>query len=1045
MPPSDSFFESSFSSIKRNNIETNHEDDPTNHGFSTHSSEVVILAPFCILAIGAFLRSSTKHLPIPYTMQLLLLGGLLGFFLRSSWDDTLQQSLTTLGMIDPHLMLHVFLPPLIFESAASMEWHLFARSKLYILSLAGPGLLMASFMTGWVVNLLVNASSRVMSDLNLMHCNENAWTFQTAMMLGVILSATDPVAVVALLKELGCKSSLAVSIEGESLLNDGTALVLYTILLKLTEGGDEHTSNLFDYLVTFVRMSIGGALFGLIFALLVVRWLRRIFNDALSEISITLSAAYLCFFTAEYFLHVSGVLAVVCLGLYFGNNGKTSVSPEVAHFLEEFWEILGFIGNTLIFVVAGIVIGLKLPIFPFGDFVQILILYVACTLIRAITVFLTFLICRGFGEDLDWKDQFVTVWAGLRGAVGLSLAMMVFGNEKICAPVRELIMFHTAGIVVLTVCINSVTMPYLLNFLQMDAVSPSKQLIYDQAMESLMNAGNKQEANIRSDHIFDSTIWEEARKYYVHVDCGSDQDISQNSDGLMNDKEIRRRILMITKKSYWRQFQDGILSQQSVRYLVHHTQLALDDDCELNEWSKYEALIRLSSTIDKGTDKLVASQASTDSERKRVKILNTLDSVPVIIIILILVTSSCILPFTLQPGSTSFLIIENATTAIFASELCLRIYCLRNWHPCAIDPYIAIDIVAVLLDILLLSAEDFLGGFSDYSKSIRGIRFLRLFRLLRFARIANRLRSAKVRAMDEQTTLLSADGFIKKFQRRMLYSQLRHGYEVATGFKVAREEVLSSLSNIETDQDALTTIRSSIELDLKKVRSALLDVQRIYSEIAASITTTVAARMVLNRQRHTIDDLHHEGWLDTTEFQKLKGSVEYKMKALTYHPPIINMPNKIDILGQIPWLECIAKQDLSNIAESFEDAVFTTGDVLVKQNEKSESVHVLARGTVAVRFETSVGEIIEIEELGMGSVFGEIAWALDATRRATIIATSPGLLFTISGSKLKEIANAYSDLDRKLWETCGRRLAENMLITSTNNRNRTDIRECVHE
>lgn len=1038
------FFEPSLSLTEINGTSLD-ENDNIEHNLTSHSSEVVILAPFLILAIGAFLRSSTKNLPIPYTMQLLVLGGLIGFFLRSSWDDTLQQSLVKLGMIDPHLMLHVFLPPLIFESAASMEWHIFARFKWYILSLAGPGLLLASFMTGWVLDLLVHASSRITSDFKLMQCNDNAWTFQTAMMLGVILSATDPVAVVALLKDLGCKSSLAVSIEGESLLNDGTALVLYTILLKLTEGKDENTDNLFDYLMTFVRMSLGGAMFGLVFALLVVRWLRRIFNDALSEISITLSAAYLCFFTAEYFLHVSGVLAVVCLGLYFGNHGRTSVSPEVAHFLEEFWEILGFIGNTLIFVVAGIVIGLKLPIFPFGDFVQIIILYFACTLIRVITVFFTYMICKLFGEDLDWKDQLVTVWAGLRGAVGLSLAMMVFGNENLCAPVRELIMFHTAGIVVLTVCINSVTMPYLINFLGMDAVSPSKQLIYDQAMDSLIKAAIKQEANIRSDHTFDSTIWDEARKYYVNIDCSCAKDAPQNTDGTLNDKEIRRRILMITKKSYWRQFQDGILSQQSVRYLVHHTQLALDNDCELNEWSKYETLIRLSSTIDKGTDKLVASKASTDSERKRVKILNALDSVPVIITILIFVTASCILPFTLEPGSTSFLVIENVTTTIFAFELCLRIYCLRNWHPCAIDPYIAIDIVAVLLDILLLSAEDFLGSFSDYTKSIRGIRFLRLFRLLRFARIANRLRSAKVRAMDEQTTLLSADGFTKQFQRRMLYNQLRHGYEVATGFKVAREEVLSSLSNIDTDRDALNTIRDSIELDLKQVRFTLLDVQRIYSEIAASITTTVAARTVLNCQRHTIDDLHHDGWLDMVEFQKLKGSIEYKMKALTYHPPIINMPNKIDILGQIPWLECIPEQDLSKIAQSFEDAVFTTGDVLVKQDEKSESVHVLARGTVVIRFKNASGEDNEIEELGMGSVFGEIAWALDSTRRATIIATSPGLLFTISGPKLKEIAKANPELDKKLWETCGRRLAENMLMNSKTGKSRVDIREYVHE
>ena len=94
-------------------------------------------------------------------------------------------------------------------------------------------------------------------------------------------------------------------------------------------------------------MSFGGAIYGTLFAAIVVKWLGSIFNDAMSEITITLSAAYLCFFTAEYFLHFSGVLAVVCLGLYFGHHGRTSVSPEVAHFLEEFWEMLAFFVSEL--------------------------------------------------------------------------------------------------------------------------------------------------------------------------------------------------------------------------------------------------------------------------------------------------------------------------------------------------------------------------------------------------------------------------------------------------------------------------------------------------------------------------------------------------------------------------------------------------------------------------------------------------------------------------------------------------------------------------
>ena len=151
------------------------------------------------------------------------------------------------------------------------------------------------------------------------------------------------------------------------------------------------------------------------------------------------------------------------------------------------------------------------------------------------------------------------------------------------------------------------------------------------------------------------------------------------------------------------------------------------------------------------------------------------------------------------------------------------------------------------------------------------------------------------------------------------------------------------------------------------------------------------------------------------------------MKKLLHHPPLITMPKKKDILSQIPWLECLRSDELSKISTSFEDFVFQRGDVLVKQNEPSDSVHVLARGSVVVSYQTESGDNIEIEELGIGSVFGEIAWALKSKRGASIIATSPGLLFTINSSSLHLIAEANENLDFKLWETCGRRLSENML------------------
>lgn len=153
--------------------------------------EIVILAPFFILALGALIRQTTKALPIPYTLTLLLIGTLFGFLLRiETWNDALRESINMLGNFDPHLLLHVFLPPLVFESAASIEWHLFSQAKVYICCLAGPGLLLSSSLTGLVLYRLLNETSRFQDELVASDCSQNSWSFGAALLVSSISNHT---------------------------------------------------------------------------------------------------------------------------------------------------------------------------------------------------------------------------------------------------------------------------------------------------------------------------------------------------------------------------------------------------------------------------------------------------------------------------------------------------------------------------------------------------------------------------------------------------------------------------------------------------------------------------------------------------------------------------------------------------------------------------------------------------------------------------------------------------------------------------------------
>src|SRR6056297_872945 len=364
-------------------IENQHHDgaekphDTTHEG--GHSSDMSPLF-FVIVAliIGAATRHFLRRSPIPYTVTLLIFGLLIGMAVRmdffEGWGDTFATAVRWAGHIDPHLILYVFLPTLIFEAAFAMDVHTFRKSFANAFTMAVPGIIVAFFLTAFLVLGIKQTGFGV-----------NAWHWQLALLFGVVISATDPVAVVSLLKELGASKKLATLIEGESLLNDGTAIVIFMVLLTAVTGGEAGNSAV----VEFIRVAIGGTAIGLIIGGIAISWVKKVFNDALVEITVIIGAAYLTFFICEHFFHVSGVLGLVALGLLMAGIGRTRISPEVEHFLHEFWEMAAFIANTLIFLMVGVVIASRI-IFSFKEFAILGLIYIGIHIIRGLVISIFF-------------------------------------------------------------------------------------------------------------------------------------------------------------------------------------------------------------------------------------------------------------------------------------------------------------------------------------------------------------------------------------------------------------------------------------------------------------------------------------------------------------------------------------------------------------------------------------------------------------------------------------------------------------------------------
>jgi NhaP-type Na+/H+ or K+/H+ antiporter len=259
------------------------------------------------LVLGIASRHLLRGTRVPYTVALLVLGVALG-----SLEYGTQHGLGKLGAgiriwanINPDLLLAVFLPALLFESSFSMEIHQIKRCMAQMVLLAGPGVVLSTFLLGSAVKVCASRNDETLhlifqcfitSVLQLTFPYD--WSWKTSLLLGGLLSATDPVAVVALLKELGASKKLSTIIEGESLMNDGTAIVVYQLFYRMVLGRTFDAGLIIKFLS---EVSLGAVALGLAFGIVSVLWLGFIFNDTIIEISLTLAVSYIAFFTVRPF------------------------------------------------------------------------------------------------------------------------------------------------------------------------------------------------------------------------------------------------------------------------------------------------------------------------------------------------------------------------------------------------------------------------------------------------------------------------------------------------------------------------------------------------------------------------------------------------------------------------------------------------------------------------------------------------------------------------------------------------------------------------
>jgi len=424
-----------------------------------------------LLLIASLVAIAVHRLRIPYTVALVVVG------LAITFQSSLEIELT------PELILALFVPPLVFEAAFHLNIRELQRNLRGILLLAVPGVILTTLIVAGVLRL------------------GNTLSLPLALIFGALISATDPVAVVALFRSLSVPKRLSVLIEGESLFNDGTAIVLFNLMLAVALTG---RLNLVDSIASFLRVVVGGIVVGLVLGWMISRLIARV-DDYLIETTLTTVLAFGSYLIAEQ-LHFSGVLAVVAAGLVNGNIGPQGMSPTTRIVLFNFWEYVAFLANSMVFLLIGLHVSIPALI---AAWQPILWAVLAVLIARLVVVYGLSWIARRVAEPIPFRWQHVLNWGGLRGAVCLALALslpVTMGSE------RDLIRVMAFGVVLFTLLVQSTTMRPLIRLLRIITRS-EMQVEYEMRharLASLRSADTRLD-RMHSDGLISTPTWEKLK------------------------------------------------------------------------------------------------------------------------------------------------------------------------------------------------------------------------------------------------------------------------------------------------------------------------------------------------------------------------------------------------------------------------------------------------------------------------------------------------------------------------------------------------------
>jgi len=518
-----------------------------------------------MVCIALFIASLVEALPdwirkvFPHSVLVLMLAvgvGLSGLKIGGHFVEDFIDLLE----VSPEGIQLLFLPPLIFSEMSKTNFYVFLNVARPTLLLALPGVVISSVITS----------------LFPMFAIPMRWSWYEALAFGGMLASTDPVAVISVLTSLHTSKRLTSIISGESVMNDGSSIILVTLFLDMQAGHTYTALKTFDFVFRYV---IGSVVAGVIFGSILVGLMPFLNTKPTSLVTLTLAAPYLTFAFLQSF-GMSGVLGVVPLGLMTSTIGQTVIVGEVSQRMTHFWEMIEFIANSTLFVIAGLLTSADLMSggVQSSHWLYLLLLYGFVMLARYAAICILYPFLRAGEYGLRGREAVIAGWGGLRGAVGLTLALVIRSSPGVSRQVGSLTVFYMGGIVVLNLLINATTVGPLVTYLGLQRKPNPKILSELERQFKAVAVNSMQTAGIPRDIL-------EKRFKAGEIELVQEDADGEDSDLLSVIHEKRRHFLLAQQGTYTDLLERGIIPRVAWLVLMQSLDRELDNrHSELGQW-----------------------------------------------------------------------------------------------------------------------------------------------------------------------------------------------------------------------------------------------------------------------------------------------------------------------------------------------------------------------------------------------------------------------------------------------------------------------------